>query len=370
MLREARKALPRALAVIERGIAAGLHSGAQLYVSRDGEPVADVGVGEARPGVPMTRDTIMLWLSCTKPVAAVAIGQLWEAGELELDDRVSAYIPAFAAGGKETVTLRHLLTHTGGFRFAESAWREARWGEIIAHICAAPLEPGWVPGKKAGYHLASSWFILGELVRVIDGRPFERYVREDIFGPLGMRDSWVGMPAEQYRAYGERMGMMYITEGGTPQQHPTWSSEAGVTLPRPGGNGHGPMRELGCFYEALLGHGERAGVRILSPQTVEALTARHRTGMMDETFGHVMDWGLGFIIDSNVYGAETVPYGYGLHSSPRTFGHSGYQSSAAFADPEHGLVVAVVCNGTPGEEQHQQRARALHTAIYEDLGLT
>src|SRR5205823_2187918 len=121
--------------------------------------------------------------------------------------------------------------------------------------------------------------------------------------------------------------------------------EARWVRPNPGGNGYGPMRELGRYYEMLLARGTGNGKRILSPQTVEAMTARHRTGMMDATFKHVLDWGLGFIVnsasDSTGHRAETVPYGYGHHASPRTFGHSGYRSSVGFADPERGLAVAL-----------------------------
>src|SRR5439155_20765241 len=118
----------------------------------------------------------------------------------------------------------------------------------------------------------------------------------------------------------------------------------------------GPVRELGRFYEMLLGHGTLNGRTILKSQTVEALTARHRTGMYDQTFGHVIDWGLGFLLNSRMWGHD-APYQYGPHASPRTFGHSGSQSSTAFADPEHGLAVAVAFNGMPGEASHQQRMR-------------
>jgi CubicO group peptidase (beta-lactamase class C family) len=108
---------------------------------------------------------------------------------------------------------------------------------------------------------------------------------------------------------------------------------------------------------------------VLRWATVELFTSRHRVGMFDQTFQHEIDWGLGFTIDSNRYGAETIPYGFGRHASPSTFGHGGSQSSVAFADPEHGLVVALVCNGRPGEARHNRRARDIHSAIYEDLGL-
>ncbi|HYX24135.1 MAG TPA: serine hydrolase, partial [Thermoanaerobaculia bacterium] len=104
-----------------------------------------------------------------------------------------------------------------------------------------------------------------------------------------------------------------------------------------------------------------------SSQTVEALTARHRAGMVDATFKHVLDWGLGFIVNSVQYGAETVPYGYGRHASARTFGHSGYRSSTGFADPERGLAVALAFNGTPGNERHEMRVRSVLDAVYEDL---
>src|SRR5262245_3009030 len=104
------------LQTLQQGITDGLHLGAQIYVSIDGKTICDEGVGEARFGVPMTRDSINWWLSASKPITAVAIAQQWERGNLELDDRVAAHIPEFARGGKEAITIRHLLTHTGGFR--------------------------------------------------------------------------------------------------------------------------------------------------------------------------------------------------------------------------------------------------------------
>ena len=193
--------LPGARRAVEEGIAEGLHRGAQLYVSRHSEPLADWAVGEDRPGVPLTREHLMIWLSSSKPVAAVAIAQLWERGLLELDDPVARHVPEFAAGGKEGITLRHILTHTAGIRSMDVPWPGASWDELVARIAAMKLEPRWVPGQKAGYHLASSWFILGEVIRRLDGRPFETYVREAIFEPLGMVGSWIGMPVDRYRAY-------------------------------------------------------------------------------------------------------------------------------------------------------------------------
>jgi len=362
--------LPRVRAAIEAGIAEGLHLGAQLYVALRGEAVADAAVGEDRPGAPLRRDTLALWQSTTKPVVAVALARLWERGLLELDDPVARHLPEFAAQGKERITLRHLLTHTGGIRMLDVGWPRDPWETIVARIAAAKPEPRWEPGRKAGYHPASSWFVLGEVLARLTGRPFERAVRAEVFEPLGMADCWTGMPPERWREAREegRLGTMWDTEAAPPRPDGS-EGEARCVRPNPGGNGRGPVRELARLYEMFLGRGALGGLRLLMPQTVEALAARHRVGMVDLTFRHKLDWGLGVIVDSKHYGEETVPYGYGRHTSPRTFGHSGRRSSTAFLDPEHGLVVALVFNGTPADAAHERRMRRTLEGIYEDLGL-
>ena len=91
--------------------------------------------------------------------------------------------------------------------------------------------------------------------------------------------------------------------------------------------------------------------------------------MFDDTFKTVMDWGLGFIINSVRHGEAVLPYGFGRYATDAAFGHGGWQSSCAFADPARGLVVAWICNGCPGEYRHKQRTHDLNSAVYEDLGL-
>src|SRR5205814_630585 len=118
-------------------------------------------------------------------------------------------------------------------------------------------------------------------VRRLEGRPYHRDVRGRIFEPLGLCDSWIGMPPEAYRQYGNRIGFMHNTEGGQAEPLPFWNSEPGCALCRPGSNGRGPIRELGRFYEALLADGwprTRAASRlkpiILKPATIQSCTTR------------------------------------------------------------------------------------------------
>ncbi len=327
----------------------------------------------------------MLWMSSTKPVAAVAICQLWERGRLELDDPVARHIPEFAQGGKERVTVRHLLTHTGGLRMLDTGWPAAGWEGIVARVCAQRLEPRWEPGRKAGYHLASSWFILGELVHRLDGRRFESYVREEIFEPLGARDCWIGMPAERLSRLrnADRADVRSRRSASAWGRRPRPSracrphrrvengatAEARLVVPSPGGNGCGPIRELARLYQMLLAGGALDGRRLLRRETVEALAARHRVGLIDATFRARLDWGLGVIVNSAHYGEPEMPYGYGPFAGARTFGHSGARSSTAFADPDAGLVVALAVNGMPPDDAHRQRFERLTAALYRDLGL-
>jgi CubicO group peptidase (beta-lactamase class C family) len=193
----------------------------------------------------------------------------------------------------------------------------------------------------------------------------EEFARANIFSPLGMHDSSLALTTAEVKSYGDRIAFVYETSGESRRLNENWSRESGLTRCRPGGSARGPVRDLARFYETLLTGGGDA----LRPETVQILTSRQRSGLLDETFQFKMDWGFGFILSSNRDGFQ-MPYGYGRHASRETFGHSGNQVSCAFADPAHRLVVAWACNGMPGERKHQQRQRAINNAIYEDLKLS
>jgi CubicO group peptidase (beta-lactamase class C family) len=354
--------------ILRTGVEQGLQPGAQLYVWHRGKAVIDFACGDARPDVAMRSDSLVQWFSSGKPLTAICIAQLYQRGELLLDDQVTRFIAEFGANRKDAITLWHLLTHTAGFRSADNLPRHLAWPEVIRQICEAPLEPNWVPGEKAGYSTGASWFILGEIIQRITGTAFREYIRQELLLPLEMRDSWLSLPRKEHDSYGERIAQMFDTLGGKRNLSPLQDA-AGMEICRPGASARGPVSELARFYRMLLNGGELNGQCYLREETIHLFTQRQRQGLYDQTFGHTLDYGLGFIVNSNRYGAETVPYGYGQYASEETFGHSGAQSSCAFADPKNELVVAWVANGMPGERVHQQRQRAVNNAIYECLDL-
>jgi CubicO group peptidase (beta-lactamase class C family) len=351
---------------VDRGIRAGDHVGAQLAVSVAGETLLDTAVGMNEPFQPLEKEHLMLWLSACKPVGGVAAGILMDRGQLDLDRPVAEWIPEFGTKRKEGITPRHLLTHTAGIRGATLGWTPRPWEEIIGRICYSRPEPHWPPGEMAGYHVDSAWYLLGELVRLIDGRPYDVFVREEIFLPLDMPGCWVGLPEEAYEDWEDRIATMYDTSNGMPTEQEDLNSKASVVCCRPGGNGRGPAREFLKFYEAMLAM-TRGEDGILKAETAKDLVSLHREGMFDKTFHQTIDWGLGFMRQSDQYAPGEVPYQFGSHASREAFGHCGNQSTAAFCDPAHDLCVAVLLNGMPGEERHQIRMRSLLDALYRDL---
>ena len=363
----AQRRLPNVVAELRRGIDGGLCTGAQLSVYLRGEGLLHLWEGEVRPGVPMRRDMLCNWMSTTKPVAVVAIAQLWERRLIDLGEPVATYIPEFGCNGKDQILIEHLLTHTAGIPYADvKMWPSLhKWDKVLAAISYSNIEPEWAPGKRAGYHAYSAWFVLGELVQRLDGRPFAQYVREEIFVPLGMVDCHVGMSDELFEAYkaeGRLAELRTLAAGGVPLNGKLEGvTDKEVTACVPGSNGRGPAEQWLSLFQMLLDEGlGPGGTRLLQPATVRGLSRRYRVGMYDEVQGVVCDWSLGLSVASTLSGA---------HASPDTFGHGGSQSSVGFCDPEHKLAVVIVTNARPGPKLHYERMHRLSTLLYEDLGL-
>jgi CubicO group peptidase (beta-lactamase class C family) len=361
---EAPPDLARVTDLLERRRAGGWHDGAQCYVSRHGEILLDVAIGESRPGRAMERDDLMLLYSAGKPLTVVAVLQLWEQGRLGLDDPVAEYVDGWG-NGKERCTIRHVLTHTGGFPNADAKLfdRDIPYDEVVAHIAASPAR--WEPGTDAAYHPSSSWKILGAIVERVDGRPVDRYLAEEVFRPLGVENMRLGIPREEQAALGERVAPVYWRghalpvvdpDGGlqmVPYKVDEFHNEAHfVAKVEPGGGMRGPARELGRFYESLLG----LGPRVLEPRTVEVMSSVHRYGIKDRLFRQNIPWGLG------------VQVAFTGGTGRRAFGHGGMASSRALGDPEFGLVMAVVTNGLAGFVDAEQRLFEITDAVYSALG--
>ena len=192
----------------------------------------DVAIGETIPGRALRTDDLMLWYSSGKPLTTVAVLQLWERERLGLDDLVADYIDGWG-NGKERCTLRHVLTHTGGFpMFRDKAFDEdISYRETIRRIAAYPAD--WVPGTAASYHPVTGWKVLGAVVEAVDGRPIDRYLREEIIDPLGMSNSSLGIPLEAQARAGRSHRPGRVDGSSAAKRRPRRSPEHGSVSHRP-----------------------------------------------------------------------------------------------------------------------------------------
>ncbi len=340
----------------------GEHAGAQVLIERAGEVLMDAAVGACWDGSAMTPDHAMLWLSACKPMTAVAVAMLVERGVLGWDDRVCEWLPGFEQNGKQDITLRHVLTHTGGFRGMRDRYPDATWEQSVEQVCATRLEAGWVVGEDAGYHVHSGWYALGAVIASATRRSFASFIREEVLLRAGMQQTWVTMPASAWQGLQSQQRLAETRDTSQAEAKATGTATLEwCTGTRPGGNAYGPARDLARFYRSLLNES------LVSCETLREMTRRQREGRHDRTFRHTIDWGLGFILDSKRYGEAVVPYGYGPHATEATFGHGGAQCAVGMADPTHDLVIAITWNGQPGEARHQARLHDTLGAVYASL---
>ncbi len=166
-----------------------------------GERVVDIWTGFRAPGVPWQEDTTAVIMSATKGLSTLCAHILADRGELDLDAPVARYWPEFAAAGKDTATITHLLTHqSGAIGVPDSdsllGWDGRGWDDtraIAAAIAAAP--PAWEPGTHHGYHGVTFGWLVGEVVRRISGTSLGNFLRTEVVEPLGV-DCRIGTPRE------------------------------------------------------------------------------------------------------------------------------------------------------------------------------
>lgn len=306
-------------------------------------------------------DLFWLW-SVSKPFMALLVWQLVELGVVDLDAPVARWWPEFAARGKSAVTLRHVLQHRSGLpcgpggQFADAlVMADWRWStHRLAHTAQR-----WRPGERSAYHYLSYGFLLGEVVRRTTGRGLAVLMSERIFEPLGMHDSYLGVPAAQL----DRAVPVRVTAPGGRVAEQLLNSAKVRRAVIPSGGVSSTARDVARFYRAMLAGGELDGVRVIGRQTLAEMRRQSSVdGRPDGLLHYSVRWAQGFQLGGPAVGWPAVePFGH--LSSPETFGHHGSNVCTGWADPGTGLVVAYAGSQVRGWQVDRHMTSRLADAL-------
>jgi CubicO group peptidase (beta-lactamase class C family) len=310
---------------------------AQLCVVRDGHVVLDRSFG-------CGPDALFWLFSASKAFLAVVVHQLVESGRLHLDDAVAAYWPEFAQNGKREITVRQVLRHRSGLTHAGSFVGEARamtdWARSLRRIEEA--KPRWPLGTVAYSPLAYG-FVLAEVARRCSGTPIEELVRRGILDPLGLGDTYLGLPADAWERHVPIKAAGPI--GPFVQSMTNRRSTRTAVVPAAGIST--TARNLATFYQGLL-----VGA-LLAPETLAVAVEPSSDGELDRTARKPIRWSQGFQLGGpRSIDGEQSPLG--ALSSPRTFGHNGSNCCIGWADPDRRIAYAYLTNrvGSPALDLH------------------
>lgn len=364
----------------------GKEIGAAVAAWVDGELVVNLwaGTADAAGTRPWRVDTLATVLSGTKGVTSTCVHQLVERGVLDLDAPVARYWPEFGQAGKESITIRMIMSHRSGAIGPRKrlSWQQVTDWELVCERLAA-AEPWWKPGTAQGYHMTTYGFILGEVFRRVTGNTVGHYVRTEIAEPLGA-EVHIGMSrAEQRRCADlvEKRNIREMLADVNAPGYPTTLAEhpkAGLAvsmgfapddelasndlelwreLEFPGTNAQVSALGLATFYNAL------AQEQLLSRPHMDLIRVPQGGFDTDLVLGpRVADhgWGLGYMLNQRCVNGP----------NPWIFGHGGLGGSFGFVDLEHRIGYAYVMNRFDETKANADpRSVALSNEIYAALGV-
>lgn len=325
-----------------------------LLVARDGKVVLHEALGwkDKEQGIPLAKDAMFRMASNTKPVIAMGIGILVEEGRLNYRDLVRRHIAAFDNYRSGAITIHHLLTHTSGFRI-EPIFFDPLMEKSPEHPDAPSLqlevnrfgEVGATEPPGTTYEYSNPGYnTLGALIEVASSQPLEVFLRERIYAPLGMIDSYHHEVAEKLDGKLDRMSVVYdLKEDG--QWEARWRPGAPPQYPfvRASGGMISTAMDYAIFCQMFLNGGTYNGTRILKEETITAMTSPQT---------------------APIYTAEEREhrdsyYGYGWNvSRDGIFSHGGSDGTAAWVVPNQKLIVLAFTQ-SPGKHTGRLGTRFL-----------
>jgi CubicO group peptidase (beta-lactamase class C family) len=322
--------------------------GASCAVTVDGALVVDLwgGSSDIAGSYPWQRDTIVNVWSSTKLLTAICVLLLHERKVLSVDAPVAEYWPEFAANGKGGVLVRHVLGHTAGLPVFDEPVDDVAlldWDDCCRRLSAQA--PRWTPGDGSGYHAETQGWLLGELIRRVDGRTPGTFLREEVTGPLDL-DLHLGLDDAEFSR---------VADMATLHAVPPASSDSEIALlgransirsaglvntaswrraELPASNAHGNARGMALALAVLANGGHAGGRQFMSDSTIDRAFEVQADGT-DRVLGRPIRLGMGFGLTS-----PATPVGV----NDRTLWWAGWGGSMSVVDLENRLTVSYVMN--------------------------
>ena len=274
-------------------------------------------------------DSVFLIASITKTMTAAGIMILSDRGELKLSDPVKKFIPEFSKGDRKDITIKHLLTHTSGLpdQLEENAAlrkAHAPMKEFVQGAVRTPLL--FKPGTKYSYQ-SMGILLASEVARRITNQPFRDFLKEELFVPMGMKHSALGMGdfemSEVVRGQIENAAPE-SGAGADDTEDWNWNSPYWRKFGAPWGGAHSTAGDVAIFLRSFL----KPDGKILKPETARAMIQNHNQGLDRPR-------GLGFDVSTKYFGTS---------SSEKTFGHRGSTGTIAWADPETDVSCVILAS--------------------------
>ena len=356
--------LQRAFDLLQKWADADKVPAAALCVGRKDRVLAPRFFGRQRPGKdgpPLRKDALFLVASITKPVTVTAVMLLAERGELTLEDKVARFVPKFAANGKGEVQVRHLMTHTSGLPDQlpdNTKMRQAHkpLSAFVEEVCKLPLQ--FPPGTRVSYQSMGT-AVLGEIVHQISGKALPEFLRQEVFEPLGMKDTSLGwQPAKKERIAAVREpAEMAGTDWG-------WNSAYWLGFGAPWGGMITSPADFARFCRMMLNDGTLGDVRLLSPASVRAMTLNQLAVMpqVPEEERRCRPWGLGWRLNWPAHSAN-----FGDLLGPRTYGHWGATGTVCWLDPDT-QTFCILFTTQPQEPEGRFLARVSNIVVPQGKG--
>ena len=358
--------------VISEDVEARRYFGAVIQVARGGEFGLDAAIGHADGDRkrPLATNSVFSIFSVTKAITNVLVLRSIELGRMALTTRISDIVTEFTGGPRNQITIQHLLTHTSGLPIVFAIKPDMyvdRLDEMVAAVCAN-IRPSEPPGERVAYSPLANHVLLGEALRRTDprGRSYRDIVQQDLFSPLGMKDSAVGMRADlrSRHVVPDFRGNFPITHPGHSNLGPNGAfEEEHAEMPWVGVASTAP--DMFRFAEMLRRRGEFDAVRILAPATVELATRNWTSEKPNELYKslyHQRGWppapaymGLGFALR----GSAHCHHLYGNFASPATFGNYGAGSALYWVDPERDVTFVCLTAGVMDSLDNIERFQRL-----------